>query len=416
MKKCIFFKRLCCLLVVFVLVVVIAIFNVLGFAKADQSTTVYYYSDDEETFNSINVSLSQSAQSRGMEYISEYIDNSNYDYDYMYKLEQVYNVHDCIVIVEYTFADQMEVNGGVNTDYADFFEGFFSGLKENGCTVVFICSMDEMRFAANNDFLDYVDIHINKDLFFIAVNSFFQYLSEDVNSCSLVLDSTLSQGWFFRNYLIPFLRYSFNLSSLDYPGMKSVIQESEGEGFRTIAHFDSYRPYDFVYLGIDEEYNISSQSIIELMDYICEPNSSYAFGHVSSNPLFFEWYNFLHSFEDYGYTIPQIYYFGDGYDDAAFSELDINNCNFFALGNEYMNYMLPTILNDVLDGEDLSEYDNWEGRCAVTYKPVIYFEGAWALTPVYFPFFSLFMDEETWMFYFGDTLEDEPYDDGWYII
>ena len=70
----------------------------------------------------------------------------------------------------------------------------FSMWKEANCQIMFICGTDEEFFCDydNNEFLDYVDIHVNIDLFSYFTDTFFQMYRENGYPSTIILDRSLS--------------------------------------------------------------------------------------------------------------------------------------------------------------------------------------------------------------------------------
>ena len=120
---------------------------------------VFYYSDNpdcQDVFDYIE-------QCSGIEDIT-LIYNSSRDID---DFIEYYNRDDFFVSNSYVifemrngFPTPAEKNG---TKITDILSDVFSYMEYYGCKIMFICGTDETKFVYENEFLEYVDIHINTD-------------------------------------------------------------------------------------------------------------------------------------------------------------------------------------------------------------------------------------------------------------
>ena len=95
----------------------------------------------------------------------------------------------------------------------------FSYFDSKDCKIMFICGTEELKFYKQNDFLDFVDIHINTDLLTVFLSSLFYKVENDYGdtkfeNATFFIDAYFSDNvqsgylscCFFKDYLMRFIR------------------------------------------------------------------------------------------------------------------------------------------------------------------------------------------------------------------
>lgn len=97
-------------------------------------------------------------------------------------------------------------------------------MEYYGCKIMFICGTDETKFVYENEFLEYVDIHINTDTLTTFLESIIYRWQENcgttsVSDTTFILDKNFSNiiepefcdqnSWFLRYYFMPFIRHVY---------------------------------------------------------------------------------------------------------------------------------------------------------------------------------------------------------------
>ncbi len=234
----------------------------------------------------------------------------------------------------------------------------FSAFKSNGCEIMLILGVDEMRLQTCNEFLDYVDFHVNTDAVFIFVNNLVRVIEEfmaenapeeskEFENYSVCINSLADpdvMDWAMKDLIIPYLREKASLSDAleDY----EVLEQCE----------DLYNVY-------------WNTNISAVTDYVFA--LAFDVPDPSSIP---QWGNMLAASNDINLA------FGHLVGSVAWQE----ETGVYDGG-------IPTVLWDTVDaavgdfiaGNDLSGYQNWSGRCEITCKPISFSEDGWMQYPTY---------------------------------
>ncbi len=303
--------------------------------------------------------------------------------------------------------------------FVDFLYETFSDMKKNNCRIMFICGNEEIRFSTPGDeydsvhntnrFLDYVDIHINLDWF----SPFYMSMIADIedqtggNNFTIIFeadDLTRNDGKDLINYestLLDLLLDYYNRKYDCFTAFKNQTGKridvyldfildylKESYGINIIRYnplLDVYIAPDYV--GFDDNgYNQTTEyycSELELSSDIYAAAIAYDEDNIS------EW------LDDLIYTENQITYstFSTYIYNAACLDLEniitgnISDLSpmYTAYGYQYSVYgsSMENVLHDFIYENDLSGYDNWFGRCDITYKPYPYGDGSWMRNFVY---------------------------------
>ncbi len=199
-------------------------------AYADDETepkTLYYFSDDAHC-----VSYRTNLLTEGIVDIC-YLYNwtqleagagvSQY-YEFMYGINNAY------VIVEINKFISGNTFSDTNTVFFNLLSSLFYEMKSNGCKIMFVCGTEEALFENCTDFLDYVDIHVNTDIFSMFLINIFLRAEYDcgtaqLENCTFLLDDSFYSSSsdfnnsFIANWLIPYLKrvYNSEYQAPDFP-------------------------------------------------------------------------------------------------------------------------------------------------------------------------------------------------------
>lgn len=241
----------------------------------------------------------------------------------------------------------------------------FKELKEAGFKIMFICNTDEPIFESKmwvdvekngvvekECFLNYVDIHINKDimepyLLNIVYDIYCDFdKSFDWHNLTLLISQYLRRINFVENRIYPILKKAY-ASNLD----KGTDEE--------ISDLCNQQNIKFLYQG-------ESLSDEELYSYV-DGQKSYAIGMTwGSEEDITAWVEWVEDIRGrLGILFPSYLCY------ASIAELYIPG---FSLNG---SYDITPIIRDFLKSTDLRKYDNWSGKCNVTHKTVIFSEDGW---------------------------------------
>lgn len=256
--------------------------------------------------------------------------------------------------------EQSEIDGRYEKSiYYPLMKEMFSNWKSLGCKIAFICETDEVWFENNYDeFLDYVDIHINLDILTSFAYSVADIiLSQNFLGSVLVLDSHLS-SWFKEDYLIPYLAFIYRekYGELNYSMPENILSE---------LRMTCYNYNSEVYTDISG--NLISK--YEVYQNYSQAQSAFIVGEISNQDdkelinLYNKNYNSqYYACNLYGNNVVAFY---DHLIYAGWSKKSVNN-------------HLSVILRDFIlnDYYSLLKYNNWSGRCMISFK-LIYGDGGW---------------------------------------
>ncbi len=306
-----------------------------------------------------------------------------------------------------------------NSLIVDKLRGIFYTMKTNNCEIMFICGTDEMRFFTHNDFLDYVDIHINTDQLTVFIaNILYRAVNEcrdqKIFGCTFLIDLSFSQNieqgysksWFFKYYFIKYIRAVYK-DEIQRQGFSNA-RVLHDNGIKIICHLGGNRFFDAVkgreYYCYDYTEFYQSYLINERI---------YAIGATWMGEDYSqEWIWFLNDLQNYVQNYFPIFIFNSN----EYSMIEYLAPNVYMAGQRINNYpLILTIMQEFLNGQDLSNYDNWSGRCVITHKAIFQGPGGWMIdileegNGIEFNIsgWQLFMNEEDYEYFFG-------YNDGWY--
>lgn len=268
-------------------------------------------------------------------------------------------------------------------------EDLFSMWKAARCKIMYICGTDEELFSDNynNEFLRYVDFHVNIDLFTYFIDTFFQIYSEYDCSHTIILDKSLSINCLngsahreiqgnaeyydtsdFCGYVLPmFLRTMFNIKLADAATTSDLLDLLD---LNVLCYLDGHTFYD-----MRREVNYTYTYPEEFFDmydsdrYCCISTTWWYDNYCDLGWM-------LSEFGEYGRAIDTYLFIDHGcYDTDNASGLYPFEYKFGLDRFEMADYLMRRMRAFIM-GKDLSVYDNWPGRCVVTSKP-INFGGGW---------------------------------------
>lgn len=249
----------------------------------------------------------------------------------------------------------------------------FSSMKGNGCEIMFIFGTAEQRWAEYNYFLNYVDIHINTDIFYIFLSSVFADMkeesgSEELHEVAFIFDagltshsegSSVQEGWFFTQWFTPYFKSVYDgLTGTQYA--EDVFEDN-----RILCHVQGSTYYDAVHDNTMAAFTVSDMAE-QLSEYILCPIGYYPAENDST------WLVQMFDLQDkLGENFP-IYIYNTG------SSVPLLGNNIRESG-QFSS--IPDIIEKFIHGEDISDYDNWPGRCDITHFPMEPSEEGWLKIP-----------------------------------
>lgn len=299
-------------------------------------------------------------------------------------------------------------------EYADtnnLLYSFFSQLKENKeneCKIMFICGFDEARFMSHNAFLDFVDIHVNTALLENFMYNTINRIQSDgrIDNRTIIFDSALSFGMgkdadtghalsniYFKNYFFRFFIYAYKKEITNE--VNSVFVKN---GIKFLFFIDDGEFYD----GVEDVIirDTENDGYTYLNEYLNNEKVCVVGASWKGEDKLEELYTIL----DFAYRA------GGSSADMEFyifnsQNYPLNFINGYTLreeGNDlgWFEYTLSIIAADFICGNDLTIYDNWDGRCIVTYKPVTFSPNGW--------FYDFGWNRDSypkWLEFFSDLFE-----------
>ena len=250
----------------------------------------------------------------------------------------------------------------------------FSYFDSKDCKIMFINGTEELKFYKQNNFLDFVDIHINTDLLTVFLSSLFYKVETDYGDTqfrdvTFFIDAYFSDKvdegylscWFFKDYLLRFIRSVYR-------------EEIEGNGMKNCDVLTNKSIKIICDLGngtyFDAAHGTFSASNAEDLYERISNDRFYAIGHTRLGSTYSQgWYNLAKNLKTYfNPNMAGIYVYNEAqytfYDDSVYTQGS-------GLG------LFSQIVSDFIYGNSLITYDNWVGRCEVTHKDIPQGPGGW---------------------------------------
>lgn len=302
--------------------------------------------------------------------------------------QEVAEVSDAYVIFEMRWAMTVQVipEDGSEPKLTENLSRIFSILHEdNNCKIMFICGTDESRFGQYTNFLDYVDIHVNTDIFYLYVAAIFGRIksacgSEQWQNVTFIFDESMVtvdaeggvKSWFLESYFYLYIRAVYRDRIENGMTQREIFEMND---IKIVCHAtdeDRYpnRFYDIVqgdYFDWEEDQKrIENERIYALGATWNDDNST--------EPYSLQWTKLIQNLcpaigmKDDRY---EIFIYNDArHDFTEFQEPGV----YTAYTVNDVNYViLPFVTDDV----NMARFDNWKGRCAITHKPLDPYENGW---------------------------------------
>ena len=354
-------------------------------AYADDFDTVYYFSDNatSQTYRSRlladgvidNVVLQY--QNNGNMLFTDIFKNN---ITYLYGNEYFATIENQYVIFE--ISSDMYFDNFYWSNFIGLLGEIFALLKSNGCKIMFIADLDD-DFWQSDAFLNYVDIFVNRDIFYPFASSIIYYATEDcgaakISNCTFVLDKQISgevmqsmgnAGPFINDYLLPFLREAYE-TELSNDDMETVFSN---RNIKILCECENNSYYDPIAQSVVGTWDESTMT--DFYDYYVDNQHVYVVGSTNgvSSTIAESWINFMIDVRMATDATFPIYVFNtQGYSLDAYSE------DYVYLGG-YISGLLYDVIVDFLSDEDLSVYDNWESLCDVTFLDAPFGDGGWMI-------------------------------------
>lgn len=288
-----------------------------------------------------------------------------------FSADEFSDVEDAYVIfeIQYGMDYWLSEEGCVLYDVFNYFD-------ENNCKIMFVCGTDESRFYNQNDFLNFVDIHINTDLFTTFFTNFFvdvqsAYGEPEISYVTFFIDSYLSEdiengylsSWFFKNYFMRFI-LSIYREEIELGG-QSVYNILLANNIKVICDLGSGWYYDFV-----NQQRFRENDYEELYDRYLDNNKIYAIGDTRLGyELSYDWYSLVEDLKEYCNE--------DKFEVYVYNEAQYTFYGSFVYTIGARAGLFSQILSDFIYGNNLITYDNWSGKCIVTHKDIPQSSGGW---------------------------------------
>lgn len=340
--------------------------------------TLYYFSDNVDSLDYKEMFLElELVDSVELTYY-EHATFINYIRETFYEGELYEQIENAYVIFEVDDLLKEEIVSTTVT-FSDILFDIFYTMKENNCKIMFICGTDETRFErySKNAFLDYVDIHINKDIYTIFLWNIFHNMEDEcggsmISNCTFILGENISENVlqgcqyniFFNEYFLPYISERFSGACTNASQMNmQLLRNYNIDVFCNTMNDNAISTY---YSPI-YEYNV----VLDTDFYFSELQNTHACAIGKEiNEDDGDFMDLLSDRRLLGREYP-IYI----YDSTNYFLLPITIPN--AYEAEVYEDLIPDILLDFLSDEDLTQYDNWSGRCNITYKVITPGDGGW---------------------------------------
>ena len=302
--------------------------------------------------------------------------------------QEVAEISDAYVIFEMRWAMKVQVipEDGSEPKLTENLSRIFSMLHEvNNCKIMFICGTDENRFGQYTNFLDYVDIHVNTDIFYLYVAAIFGRIksacgSEQWQNVTFIFDESMTtvdtgvefRSWFLNNYFIPYIRAVYRDQIENGMTQREIF---ENNNIKILCHSTEDNSYPNRFYDVLQDYYFDWEEDLKRI----ENERIYALGTTwndedSDEPYSLRWTRLIQNLcPTIGMDNDQYEIFV--YDDARHDFTEFNDPGVYTAYTENdVNYViLPFVKGD----GNMVRFDNWKGRCVITHKPLDPYENGW---------------------------------------
>lgn len=356
------------------------------FDPDDDFDTVYYFSDNPQSVNYRQDILSAGPIETCQLYY-EFGNTWEKYYPYLENLNAFGDIENAYVIFEMSKGLPGAVEGDGKTPFTDRLNSLFRDLKSRNCKIMFVCGTDEALFddGEHNEFLSYVDIHVNTDIWYLFYSNIFYNIcqettgGESMENVTIFLDLSLSSDIdtthpngdigtsFVDTIFMPLIRTLF----IDELLNKSEINESI---------MQRHNIQLLCYTGCSTFYNVTTGTFANWYGDVSyspdlEPairnDHVYAIGTSGGNEYYaMEWLDMMLEIRsERGDTMPIYIYNSDRYDYSDYSDTD----RYMAWDAGSISYVIV----DFVKGTNMRSYHNWSGMCAITHKVITFSPDGW---------------------------------------
>lgn len=365
---------------------------------SDCYTDIYYFSDSGESAAYGNMFLNAIVAAYGNTHTvfngyHYYNTDSNDFFNEFIAGQGFLEIENSLIIYEQRGRFYRQIIDGANPHaQIDFLYNAFSVLKGSNCKIMFICGTDEEFFAENdnNELLDYVDIHVNIDMFSYFIDTFFQIYFEKGLSTTIIVDKSLSvnctndytsvetnvhnEKYFntgdFCNYILPsYLRRYCDMSFLN--GFVTISDMLQQLNLNVLCHTGDDRNGNHVFYDMRSRIEYTYTDEEGFIDwYFADRYCFLGTTRLGDNSYVLD--GMLRELTD-TLGIEDMWdtymYIENGcYDPTA---VEGYPCKYlFGLDRYQTAAFLQPIMYDFIMGNDLQPYDNWDGRCEITCKSI----------------------------------------------
>lgn len=402
----------------FVLVIVLVLFvmfcNTVK-ASGDYSS-IYFYSNNEENYNACqeyirNLALDSNISSNNIHMIVEPYDIFE-EYIYVEYEAGTFNYSNALVIFDMSagIMDNHDPNIEPELYFVRILKNIFSSLKERNCKIMFICGTQEIRFSTPeeprdsqgnlNEFLDYVDIHVNVSTFDPFYMSMIVRIEKETNgsNATLIFDENTQ----LYDKVIDYYQRKYDYNNLTVDDPDYSIEK---------YLYDTYR---FQIIRYDENSQTFMNQNGEISDdvfHLIENNVVYPIGMVNDLINFSQWADKINCAKNkFIYVRWSVFVYNQ-------LGIGISHCNilgalYHLYAYKYGRYVvrMNSVISDFINGEDLTPYNNRYGRCQITYRPLSSGRYGWLID------FEYSDEGDGQVYEYGDEGDGQVYDFGYICI
>lgn len=341
-------------------------------------SSIYFYSNSQEHYNECHeyirdLALDYNISSNNIHMVCKPLGLLE-DYIWIKYCAGEMDFSNALVIIDMPsgIMENHEPNADPESYFTRRLKVVFSSLKERNCKIMFICGTQEIRFSTPgqpndsqgnfNEFLDYVDIHINVASFNPFYMSMIVRIEEETNGRDVTL--IFDENTQLYDKVMDFYQRKY--------GNNYLLEEEEQYGSFENYLYNVYNLHIIRYDNIDKIFIDNNYEWSNDVRDLIHNESVYAIGMINSEPNFSEWISQINYAKYNGsYTIWSVF---------VFNRLGVNISNYNILGPlyylleyKYSRYMVEmnNVFFDFINGEDLTPYNNQVGRCQITYCPFL---------------------------------------------
>ncbi len=353
---------------------------------------LYYFSDS----NNAQQRLEDYIQNYLYEYDSmfmyhhtetEFIDLSPYNQEsllnYFYSdfVRDYYDIENSFIIFELSKI-------GVNDAIASYLDYLFYDYKyNNNCKIMFISGTDEQWYSERR-FLEWVDIHFDTDLFYDFMTNIMHRAGKsqgkDFDELTFIFDKSLNYGIMeYNNPKSHTILNTFIIKALLSLNHEDINNNNPPYLLRDV--FTNYNVNLLFYIEEGKYYDAIKDVVYDMDYYEDNDELNYMLNSTHVIAIGTSWlgYDEVQSFIDntqelfniYGLSNVEFYIYNpDNY--PVYSISEYHEYHTRALGLEEQ---LSNVIYDFIMGNDLTVYNNWTGRCDVTYKLITFGPDGWMI-------------------------------------